>query len=283
MMVCSETQRLLDAYVDNELDLPGALEVEEHLARCPACVAEERGLRDLQETARAQLTRYPISPELEARLFAFLRAEEPAASATAERVSAAAQRPSRPARRLWKWAALAPAAAAAALLMVAAPRLWPRPSETSVEDAVIGAHVRSLLANHLTDVASSDQHTVKPWFQGKLDYSVSVTDWASEGFPLVGGRLDYVEDTPAAALVYKRAQHVINLFIWPSKGAGGAGFVGDVRSPQGGTSNDEPVQRISRRGYCAYRWSTEGMRYWAVSDVNDTDLKTFVELARREH
>src|SRR5439155_22047037 len=96
-------------------------------------------------------------------------------------------------RRAWTWAALAPAAAAGALLTVAWPRLWPQPSEASVADAVVAAHVRSLLANHLTDVASSDQHTVKPWFQGKLDYSVSVTDWADEGFPLVGGRLDYVE------------------------------------------------------------------------------------------
>ncbi len=259
-------KRLLDAYVDNELDLRGALEVEEHLAGCPVCAADERGLRDFQETARAQLIRYPMPPELEARLFAVLRAEEPAASAAAKRVSATAQRSARPARRAWKWAALAPAAAAAALLMVAAPRIWPRPSDTSVENAVIGAHVRSLLANHLTDVASSDQHTVKPWFQGKLDYSVSVKDWASEGFPLVGGRLDYVEDAPAAALVYRRAQHVINLFVWPSK-----------------RGNDEPVQRLSRRGYCAYRWSTEGMSYWAVSDVNDADLKTFVELARLEH
>jgi anti-sigma factor RsiW len=266
MIICSGTQRLLDAYMDNELDLPGALEVEEHLARCPVCAAEERDLRDLQETARAHLTRYPMPPELEARLFAVLRTEEPVASAAVERVSAAAQRSARPVRRAWKWAALAPAAAAAALLMVAAPRIWPRPSEATVEDAVIGAHVRSLLANHLTDVASSDQHTVKPWFQGKLDYSVSVTDWASEGFPLVGGRLDYVEDTPAAALVYRRAQHVINLFVWPSKGG-----------------HDESVQRLSRRGYCAYRWSTDGMSYWAVSDVNDADLKTFVELARREH
>ena len=266
MIICNETQRLLDAYVDNELDLSGALEVEEHLARCPVCAAEERGLRDLQETARAQLTRYPMPPELEARLFAALRAGQPAASAAAEKGSAAAQRSARPARRAWRWAALAPAAAAAALVIVAAPRMWPRPSETSVEDAVIGAHVRSLLANHLTDVASSDQHTVKPWFQGKLDYSVSVKDWASEGFPLVGGRLDYVEDAPAAALVYKRAQHVINLFVWPSK-----------------RGNDGPVQRLSRRGYGAYRWSTEGMSYWAVSDVNDADLKTFVELARREH
>ena len=266
MIICSEAQRLLDAYVDNELDLRSALEVQEHVARCQVCDAEERGLRELNESARAHLTRYPMLPELEARLLVAARAEAHAASAAAQSASAARQRSARPARRAWKWAALAPAAAAAALLIVAAPRIWSRQAETSVEDAVIVAHVRSLLADHLTDVASSDQHTVKPWFQGKLDYSFSVTDWASEGFPLIGGRLDYVEDTPVAALVYKRAQHVINLFAWPGKGG-----------------NTEPVQRLTRRGYCAYHWSTAGMSYWAVSDVNEADLKTLVELARRDH
>ncbi len=235
-MICHDTQRLLDAYVDNELDLRGALEVEEHLARCPACGAEEKSLRDLQETARANLTRYPMPPELEARLRAVLRAGEPAAPAASGR-------------------AAAPTPAA----------FWPQPSEASVADAVVAAHVRSLLANHLTDVASSDQHTVKPWFQGKLDYSVSVTDWAAEGFLLVGGRLDYVENTPAASLVYRRAQHVVNLFVWPSKRGG-----------------DEPVQRISRRGYNAYCWAKDGMHYWAVSDLNEAELQKFVELVRRQ-
>lgn len=264
-MICSETERLLDAYVDNELDLRGALEVEEHLARCTACGAEERSLRELHISARTNLTRYPMPPGLDARLRAVLRAE--GAPAPAASTSAPPARVTRPTRRAWRWATLAPAAAAAAaaaLLIVAAPRLWPQPSEASVADAVVAAHVRSLLANHLTDVASSDQHTVKPWFQGKLDYSVSVTDWAGEGFPLVGGRLDYVEDTPAAALVYKRAQHVVNLFVWPSKRGG-----------------DEPLQRVSRRGYNAYCWAKDGMHYWAVSDLNEAELQKFVELARR--
>jgi anti-sigma factor RsiW len=262
-MICLETQRLLDAYVDNELDLRGALEVEEHLARCTACGAEEKSLRGLQETARANLTRYPMPPGLEERLRAALHAED--APTPAASTSAPPARVARPTRRAWRWAALAPAAAAAALLIVAGPRLWPQPSEASVADAVVAAHVRSLLANHLTDVASSDQHTVKPWFQGKLDYSVSVTDWAAEGFPLVGGRLDYVEDTPAASLVYKRAQHVVNLFVWPSKRGG-----------------DEPLQRVSRRGYNAYCWAKDGMHYWAVSDLNEGELQKFVELVRRQ-
>jgi anti-sigma factor RsiW len=267
-MICSETRRLIDAYVDNELDLRGALEVEEHIARCPACGAEERVLRELQASARAHLTRHPTPPGFEARLIVRLRGEEAAATvvhAAAEHVSAARPRVMRPARRAWRWVALAPAATAVAVLLVALPRLWPKQSQTSVEDAVIAAHVRSLLANHLTDVASSDQHTVKPWFQGKLDYSVSVTDWAGEGFPLVGGRLDYVEDTSAASLVYKRAQHVVNLFVWPSKRGG-----------------DEPVQRVSRRGYNAYCWAKDGMHYWAVSDLNEVELQKFVELVRRQ-
>jgi len=263
-MICQETQRLLDAYVDNELDLRGALELEEHLANCPGCSADEKGLRELQASARASLTRYPMPPELEARLRDVVRAGEPAAPAASAQPSVPA-RAARPLRRAWKWAALAPAAAAAALLIVAGPRLWPQPSETSVADAVVAAHVRSLLANHLTDVASSDQHTVKPWFQGKLDYSVSVTDWAAEGFPLVGGRLDYVENTAAASLVYKRAQHVVNLFVWPSKRGG-----------------DEPLQRLSRRGYNAYCWAKDGMHYWAISDLNEAELQKFVELARHQ-
>ncbi|HEY4885463.1 MAG TPA: anti-sigma factor [Myxococcales bacterium] len=264
-MNCSETKRLIDAYVDNELDLRGALEIEEHVARCPGCGEEERALRELQASARANLIRYAPSPEFEARVRDALHAEGlPVPVGSVER-SPAPPRAARHLRRAWKWAALAPFAAAAALLVVAGPRLWPPPSEASVTDAVIAAHVRSLLANHLTDVASSDQHTVKPWFQGKLDYSVSVTDWAAEGYPLAGGRLDYVEDTPAAALVYRRAQHVVNLFVWPSKRAG-----------------DEPLQRLSRRGYSAYCWAKDGMHYWAVSDLNEAELQKFVELVRRQ-
>jgi anti-sigma factor RsiW len=242
--------------VDDELDLRGALEVEEHLERCAGCIAKQQGLRELQEAARADLTRYALPPQLEARLRAAVRAE----ARTASVPPSAALPPNL--RRALRWAA--PAAAAIALIAVSVPRFWPSPSEDAVADAVVAAHVRSLLANHLTDVASSDQHTVKPWFQGKLDYSVSVADWAAEGFPLVGGRLDYVENTPAASLVYKRSQHVVNLFVWP------------------GRRGDEPLRRFSRRGYNAFSWAKDGMRYWAVSDLNAAELQKFVELVSRE-
>ena len=261
-MNCAETKRCLDAWLDNELDLRGALELEEHVALCPSCAAEVVAARELQAAARANLTLHALAPRFEERLRAALREGLPAAELGPAEVA----RPpaARPPRRWRQWAALAPVAAAAAILAVAGTRLWMPPSEGSVADAVIAAHVRSLLANHLTDVASADQHTVKPWFQGKLDYSVSVTDWSAEGYPLVGGRLDYVADSPAASLVYRRAQHVVNLFVWPGKLGG-----------------DEPLQRLSRRGYNAYRWAKDGMHYWAVSDLNEGDLQRFVELARR--
>ncbi|MGE5048423.1 MAG: anti-sigma factor family protein [Deltaproteobacteria bacterium] len=249
-MTCIDTRRLLDAWVDNELDLRGAVEVEAHLGQCADCAAQERSLRELQHFARANLTRHEMPAGLEARLQAALRTE----------AGAAAPRARVP--RFTRWAAPLLAASVAA---VAAVGLL-RPGPGHLAESVVDAHVRSLLASHLTDVASSDQHTVKPWFQGKVDYAVPATDFAAEGFPLAGGRLDYLEETQAAALVYRRGQHVINLFIWPQKKAGGG----------------PSVERLSMRGYNAYRWSKEGMNFWAVSDLNDAELQEFVQLAHGE-
>jgi anti-sigma factor RsiW len=275
-LACAEVSRLLHAWVDDELDVRTALEVEEHLGRCRACAAEERALRGLQAQLRGQLPRHAPSPALEARLLGALRAEAglsqaPAAQTATARTPAAqpgvAQpapaRAPRPAAPLWRRVAFtaAPLAAAVALVLFAGRRS----ADATQADAVVAAHVRSLLANHLTDVASSDQHTVKPWFQGKLDYSVTVTDWAGEGYPLVGGRLDYIEDAPAAALVYRRNQHVVNLFIWPARGGSGG----------------EPLRHLTRRGYGVFRWEKDGMAFWAVSDLNDVELEKFVGLVRK--
>ena len=261
-MICSETQRLLHAWLDNELDLRAALELEEHLAGCPVCGAEERAQRQLQESVRQNLLPYSNSLEIENRLRAVVRAAQSSAPAGSAAGHAAPAQVARPPPRSWK-RAFAPAAAAAALLIFVAPRILTRQSEAAVEDAIILAHVRSLLVDHLTDVASSDQHTIKPWFQGKLNYSVPVTDWEAQGFPLVGGRLDYLQDAPTAALVFRRAQHVINLFVWPSK-----------------AGSDRPVERASGRGYLLYRWSQDGLNYQAISDLNEAELKMFVELER---
>jgi anti-sigma factor RsiW len=288
---CARIEPLLNAWVDDELDARSLAEVEEHLASCRSCSEAQARLRELHERAREQLRVYTPSPALVSRLQAALRVEAglPAAPSsegaqagpissplvTPVRLSAAltpagsprvAPAPlpglfSSPRLRRAALALAGPALAAGVLLGVFATR---RAADDARADAVTAAHVRSLLASHLTDVASSDQHTVKPWFQGKLDYSVTVTDLAEEGYPLVGGRLDYIEDAPAAALVYKRRQHVVNLFIWPSKEAG-----------------RERQQPFTRRGYHAFRWAKDGMAYWAISDLNEAELEKFVQLVQR--
>ena len=152
----------------------------------------------------------------------------------------------------WMGTSVSLALAASLLFVVAIPR------EQAIQQELISGHVRSLLASHLTDVTTSDQHTVKPWFNGKLDASPPVVDLASQGFPLIGGRLDYIHNHVVGALVFKHDQHVINLFIWPVVDA-----------------DDSGPASATREGFNLLHWTCSGMTFWAVSDVNPATLRRF--------
>jgi anti-sigma factor RsiW len=164
------------------------------------------------------------------------------------------------AARRWSWLAIAATAATIGWIGGAWHAREGAPDPASRE--VLDAHVRSLMPGaHLNDVASSDQHTVKPWFAGRLDFSPPVRDAAAQGFPLMGGRVDYLGGRPVAALTYQRRLHVINLFAWPAPEA----------------SAEERPKASSLRGYSMVRWTQAGMRHWAISDVNAAELDAFAE------
>jgi anti-sigma factor RsiW len=145
-----------------------------------------------------------------------------------------------------------------------------RADATRLADEITSSHVRSLMGNHLLDVPSTDQHTVKPWFGGKVDFSPMVVDLSAEGFPLLGGRLDYLEDRPVAAIVYRRNQHLVNVFVWPTSS--------EVGADSGGAAKP-----VAHAGYNLLAWTSGGLKYVAVSDLNAQELHRLAELIRSAH
>jgi anti-sigma factor RsiW len=264
---CPENNILLHAYLDGELDLLSTLRLEAHLRECEACARAHESHQTLRSAMSSAPLHFKPPDDLARRIHLALEEADRAARPGPPPVLESPGRISW--QRLWRraarpfWAAAGVAAAAAIVLVVL--RFGPAPSSPSREDLlaqeVLASHVRSLMANHLTDVPSSDQHTVKPWFDGKLDFSPPVQDLSMKGFLLVGGRLDYLEDRPVAALVYQRRKHFINLFVWPSP-------------------KDSKLKMVMRQGYNLLQWSRSGMTYWAVSDLNSTELQEFVQLIR---
>jgi len=272
-MNCEEATKLMDGYLDGELDPITNQTIEQHLRSCGNCEQAYETHRALVRTIGSAAPYYKAPAELRERIQSSLR-EEIAERPTRNVVRDARQlfRRNQPELRTslwgtpWNWLGLAGLGLAAAIIFAAiinlnlVPRLQRPGADQLLATQLISSHVRSLMANHLTDVASSDQHTVKPWLDAKLDFAPAVVDLASEGFPLVGGRLDYLDNRTVAALVYQRRKHFINLFVWPAAPDA-------TRTPK----------IITRQGYQLLHWVDSDFDYWAVSDVNVNDLRTFKE------
>src|SRR5262249_21542406 len=259
----------MDAYLDGELDALTSQRVEQHLRDCPKC-EQAYEVETAMAHAISQAAPYYKAPfELRERIQVSLR---DAIGVTTSRGAPAeaplpVRRPEAVRRGVffdmpWNWLALAAAIALAAIVASSfLPRLRQPAADQFLATQLIASHVRSLMAAHLTDVASSDQHTVKPLLDVKLDFAAPVMDLSSQGFPLIGGRLDYLDNHSVAALVYQRRKHFINLFIWPT------------------TPADSKEQKmVEREGYHLVHWADGDFTYWAVSDVSVGDLQNFKQL-----
>ena len=249
-MNCEESRMFLAAYLDDELDVTGSLRVQKHLLECAQC----RRAQDEHIALRAALRDPELYAEPSAAFSGRLQAS----------VRRAAKEEARKDRVAWwawpKWTLAAAVVLVIALAMLVMVNRGGTSRDRILASEVVSAHIRSLQPGHLVDVASSDHHTVKPWFQGKLDFSPPVADLAPSGWTLTGGRLDYLDGHPAAALIYARRLHQINVFVWPNRGGA-----------------DETVHEESAQGYQVLHWTTAGMTYWVVSDLNPAEL---LELAR---
>jgi len=242
-MTCEDIRILVHALVDGELDAGHSREVEAHLAKCPGCAVQLRDYRVMRQALSGPMLRHQAPAALRARIEGAL----PVRNAVA---------PSR--RSLLKGLAMGSvlSGALAASLVVLVVR---KEEDQRILGDVVSAHLRSLQGDHLIDVQSSDQHTVKPWFNGRLDVAPPVIDLTAQGFTLIGGRLDYIDGRPVAAVVYKRRAHVINLFV--------AQVMGPERR-----ATIEQVQ-----GFNIWRWTRSDLGFWAVSDINAEELQEFGE------
>jgi anti-sigma factor RsiW len=251
MMEHQEALELLPAYLDQELGISDAIAVEHHLAGCLECQREYVAQGKVSAQLKMGATYFEAPTHLANRIKTAL----PQGRSHSARFKA------------WGFNWLNAGAVMVALLAV----VWggslyltlPSPQERLVEE-LVSSHVRSLQVDHLSDVVSTDRHTVAPWFNGKLDFSPPVSDLASQGFPLVGGRLDYLDGRTMAVLIYRHNQHPINLYIWPS------------------TGSDAAPQTQVRQGYHLVRWAMGGMNYWVVSDLAKNELEFFVGALRSQ-
>lgn len=258
-MNCAEAQSLLHAYIDAELDVANSLEVERHLQQCEDCRRNYNDYQALHRAIKGETLYFQVSDSLQKRIRNSLR--------SAEEIPVSVQQPAkRASSRIyttpWSWLAVAALLALVFFGIWGSTRFWsPINRQPSIAQQVVDSHVRSLMANHLIDVPFSNQHNIAPWFEGKLAYSPPVINLSAQGYTLIGGRMDYVDNQPVAAIVYKCGNHVINFFVWPTR-------------PSNHTSNTA----MTLQGYNLVFWKAYGMNCWAVSDLNLTILHQFAEL-----
>ena len=265
-MTCDDKKSLVHALADGELDVIHAREIEAHIATCADCAATYAEVVALKQRLAMPGLRLQAPAHLAQRIALALPAAAPAPVAKLPVAGSVvtALAPLRELRNAWALrlqGALAGAGGALAVAACLAFFVMRVGTSEDIAASLVDGHLRSLQASHLFDVQSTDQHTVKPWFDGKLDFSPPAVDLAPQGFPLVGGRLDYLNNRPVAALVYKYRNHYINLFIWPS-----------MQSSNGNAT------MVTRQGYHLCFWTKSGMTYWAVSDMEETTLQKFVQL-----
>jgi anti-sigma factor RsiW len=252
-MNCDQARLLLHPYLDDQLDVVQSLRVVEHLSECPACEESRARIQELSHSVGRSDLRYYAPASLAQRIrTALAEVDEPA-------------RPAAPRKRRGLLMTLATLAAVAlvAVGFAVGRSSWIGPLfDERIAGDVTEAHIRSLLANHLVDVASTDQHTVKPWFVGKLDFAPPVIDMSDQGFTLAGGRLEVLNLHQVAALIYRRRQHVINVFVWPA------------------TAGDSRLTEGARRGYTFLHWTAASRTCWVISDLNADELREFVAVYR---
>jgi len=242
-MNCRDAETLLHARLDDELDVAGAMDVDRHLSGCRACAAQYAALQNLKQEIAAAQPAYALPPKLERKLASRFISPGPLLA------------------RLWsRPVALAGAVACMAALVILLPMMRTTNGTSAIAGEILDNHLRALQPGHLFDVESSDQHTVKPWFQGRTDFSPPVPDLTNDGFTLVGGRFEVIHQRPAAAIVYKRRQHVISLYVSPS-------LDGEAKPT---------LQNLG--GYHLLHWGHDNLSYWAVSDVASADLRDFSNL-----
>jgi anti-sigma factor RsiW len=235
---CTLHRHLLEAYLDGELGFERTLEVEAHLASCRACSSEVQSWKDIRIAMQGPELYHRAPAHLEGKL---------------RRLLPKVRTEPRPWFQRSIWATGGAAFATAVLLIAFVINRSPGPSAAN---DLVGSHIRSLMADHLMDVISTDQHTVKPWFDGKLDFAPPVQDFAADGYPLAGGRLDYVGGRKVAVLIYHRALHIINVYVWPA--------------PDNGSS---AISTLTIHGYNVVSWKKSGFEFRAVSDLNTAELR----------